>query len=256
MSYKNLLYEITDNTAVITLNRPEKMNSLDEQLIKDITGLFTELASNEDIKVVILTGSNNNFCSGLYLDYLQKISEYSIEENRNDSRMFRDMLLSIYNCPKPVIAKVSGYALAGGCGIATCCDFIIADETAKFGYTEVKIGFIPAIVSAFLLERVSATHAKDLLLTSRLISAEEAFNIDLINKVVSLASLDEEVNKLRDLLLKNPPGSMERTKMLLRKIKDLKLEDALDYACDLNAETRMTDECRNGVSGFLNRSRK
>jgi methylglutaconyl-CoA hydratase len=171
MAFKNILYKEENGIAEVTLNRPEKMNSLDEALISELTQLFNDLSSNDNIRVVILTGAGGNFCSGLYLDYLRKISEFDLEQNREDSRKFRDLLLAVQNCSKPVIARVSGYALAGGCGLASACDIIIADDTSKFGYTEVKIGFIPAIVLMFLLKRVSETHAKELLLTARFIGS-------------------------------------------------------------------------------------
>lgn len=255
MPYKNILYNTKDNIANITLNRPEKMNSLDEVLISELTDIFNNITTDPDIKVVVLSGASGNFCSGLYLDYLQKISEYSLEENKADSQRFKDMLLNIYYCPKPVIAKVSGYALAGGCGIASCCDFIIADDTAKFGYTEVKIGFIPAIVMIFLLKRISETHAKDLLLTSRIITADEAFKIGFINKVVSQSGLDKSVSDLCSLLLKNYASSIKLTKEMFRNVPSMNLETAFDYACDLNAETRMTEDCKKGISKFLNKGK-
>jgi len=153
MSYNKILTEEKDNTVKITLNRPEKRNSLDEEMISELTDAFGKFSDDKKTRSIILTGSGGNFCSGLYLDYLQKISEYDILENKADSQKFRNMLLSIYNCRKPVIAMVDGYALAGGCGIASACDFIVSSDKAQFGYTEVKIGFIPAIVMVFLLKR-------------------------------------------------------------------------------------------------------
>lgn len=253
MGFKNILYKVEDGVAEVMLNRPEKMNSLDEDLISELTDLFHDFNTNNDVHVIVLTGSAGNFCSGLYLDYLQKISEFDILQNKEDSQKFKDMLLSIYYCSKPVIAKVSGYALAGGCGIASCCDFIIADETAKFGYTEVKIGFIPAIVMLFLLKRVSETHAKDLLLTARIISAEEAMNMGLINNVVPAEELDTSINNLCGLLKKNSLTSIKLTKEMFRNIDGMTLENALAYACDLNAITRLTPDCKEGVAKFLNK---
>jgi methylglutaconyl-CoA hydratase len=256
MSFKNILYNVTDGVAEVVLNRPEKMNSLDEFLISELTGLFNQISDNKDIKAVVLSGAGENFCSGLYLDYLQKISKYDIAENKVDSQNFKKMLLSIYYCSKPVIAKISGYALAGGCGIATACDIIIADESAKFGYTEVKIGFIPAIVLPFLMKRVPETHAKDLLLTARIISSDEAYEIGLINRITSKDELDSEVKELCNLFVKNSSNSMALTKEMFRNVPAMTFEDALDYACDLNANTRMTEDFKNGIAKFLNREKK
>lgn len=251
MGLKNIVYKVESGIADIMLNRPEKMNSLDENLIVELTGLFRDFNSNDDVKCIVISGEAGNFCSGLYLDYLQRISEYNILQNKEDSRKFRDMLLAIYCCTRPVIAKVRGYALAGGCGIASCCDFILADETAKFGYTEVKIGFIPAIVMMFLLKRVGETHAKDLLLTSRIIDSDEALRMGLINKVVPSVDLDNVVNELASSLMKNSASSIKLTKEMFATISGMSIDAALEYACDMNAITRMTDDCRAGIAKFL-----
>jgi methylglutaconyl-CoA hydratase len=255
MKYQNINYSAKDNIAEIILNRREKMNSLDEILISELTEIFNNISNDENIKVAVISGAGGNFCSGLYLDYLQKISGYDLVQNKTDSHRFKDMLLSIYNCSKPVIAKVSGYALAGGCGIATCCDFIVADETAKFGYSEVKIGFIPAIVMVFLLKRVSENWAKDLLLSSRLINSEEALRMGLITRVVKNDEIDKIVKQMCDTLVKYPSISILQTKEMLRIVPDLNFDKALEYACDENASIRMTEDFKTGLSNFLNRNK-
>ncbi|MGH2574521.1 MAG: enoyl-CoA hydratase/isomerase family protein [Ignavibacteria bacterium] len=255
MRFKNILYKEDDSSAEVALNRPEKMNALDDTLISEITQVFTELNGNKNVKCIILSGSGGNFCSGLDIAYLQKISGFDLNENKLDSHRFKDMLLSIYNCSKPVVAKVSGYALAGGCGIATCCDFIIADETAKFGYTEVKIGFIPAVVSIFLMKKVRETQARDLLLTARVINSDEALSMGLVNILVNQSELDSEVKKMCELINKNSSNSISLTKELLRKIATMGFETALEYACDINTTTRMTEECRDGLAKFLSRKK-
>ena len=255
MGLKNILYKVENGIAEIMLNRPEKMNSLDEELIHDLGDMMRDFSINEDVKVVVLTGAEGNFCSGLYLDYLQKISEYDILQNKEDSRRFKNMLMNIYNCSKPVIAKVKGYCLTGGCGIASACDIIVADETAKFGYTEVKIGFIPAIVMLFLLKRVSETHAKDLLLTARMIGSDEAYRMGFINHFVSSADIDAKVIDICEMLKKNSSSSLKLTKEMFSNIAGMDFENALEYACDLNAITRMTPDCKDGVAKFLNKNR-
>lgn len=255
MGLKNILYKIEDGVAEIVLNRPEKMNSLDEELILDLTGMMRDFSVNEEVKVIVITGAEGNFCSGLYLDYLQKISEYDILQNKDDSRRFKDLLMSIYGCSKPVIAKVKGYCLAGGCGIASACDIIVADETARFGYTEVKIGFIPAIVMLFLLKRVSETHTKDLLLTARTIDSNEALQMGFINHSVTASQLDAKVLEIAETFKKNSASSLKLTKEMFTNITGMDFEKALEYACDLNAITRMTPDCKAGVSKFLNKNK-
>jgi methylglutaconyl-CoA hydratase len=217
--------------------------------------MMKDFSVNDEVQVVVITGANDNFCSGLYLDYLQKISEYDILQNKEDSRKFKNLLMNIYNCSKPVIAKVRGYCLAGGCGIASACDIIVADESAKFGYTEVKIGFIPAIVMLFLLKRVSETHAKDLLLTARMIDSKEAYRMGLINHFVQSNEIDAKVNEICGELKKNSPSSLKLTKEMFSAISGMDFEKALEYACDLNAITRMTPDCKDGVQKFLSKNK-
>ena len=156
----NILVEKNGLTAKVILNRPEKRNSLDEKMIMQLKETIDELSEDKETKSILITGAGENFCSGLYLDYLNRISQYDILQNKEDSLKFKELLCSIYNCKKPTISMVKGYALAGGCGIATACDIIIASDKSQFGYTEVKIGFIPAIVMVFLLKRVSETMLK------------------------------------------------------------------------------------------------
>ncbi len=256
MSYNKILIEELTQTKIIILNRPEKRNSLDEEMIAELTDAFQNFSEDKETKSIILRGAGENFCSGLYLDYLQKISGYDILQNREDSKKFKDLLLSIYNCKKPVIAMVDGYALAGGCGIASACDLIIASDRAQFGYTEVKIGFIPAIVMIFLLKRVSEAHAKDLLLTSRFISGEEAYRIGLINYLTPHSKLESAAKVLCEDFNKLPMSSLSLTKEMFRNVSSMSFESALEYAVDLNAITRMTEECKNGVKNFLNKNKK
>lgn len=240
-------------TKKLILNRPEKRNSLDEEMIAGITDAMNKFSSDKETKSVIITGAGGNFCSGLYLDYLNKISEFDILENKQDSENFKNMLLSIYNCKKPTIAMVNGYALAGGCGIASACDIIVASDKAQFGYTEVKIGFIPAIVMVFLLKRVTETHAKDLLLLSKFITGTEAYNIGFVNYLVEEYMLESYSEKLCECLNQLPSSSVMLTKEMFRNVASMSFESALEYAVDMNALTRMTEECRNGIKRFLSK---
>ncbi len=256
MSYRKIVVEQKGLTRHVTLNRPEKRNSLDEEMIAELTAVMKQSSEDKSTGTVLLKGAGGNFCSGLFLDYLHKISQFDILENKADSSRFKDMLLSIYRCRKPVIAMVDGYALAGGCGIASACDYIIASDKSQFGYTEVKIGFIPAIVMIFLLKRVSEKDAKELLLTSKFISGEEAVKIGFANAVVPAEELDSRAEEVCESLNKLPQSSIALTKEMFSGISSMSFESALEYAVDMNAITRMTEECRNGVSNFLKKSSK
>ncbi|HEY5123047.1 MAG TPA: enoyl-CoA hydratase/isomerase family protein [Ignavibacteria bacterium] len=248
-----ILVEKKGLTATVTLNRPEKRNSLDEQMIIDLKTAIDKLSEDKETKSIVITGAGGNFCSGLYLEYLNQISNYDILQNKEDSLKFKELLCSIYNCKKPTIAKVHGYALAGGCGIATACDIIIASDQSQFGYTEVKIGFIPAIVMVFLLKRVSETYAKDLLLTSRFASGDEALRMGLINYLVKEKDLESSTMKLCEELNTLPLSSVTLTKEMFKNVASMSFESALEYAVGMNAITRMTPECKKGIFNFLNK---
>lgn len=249
--YKRILIEESGQTKKLILNRPDKRNSLDEEMVSEITNAMNKFSTDEVTKSVIITGAGGNFCTGMNLEYLHKISEFDILENKKDSENLKNMLLSIYNCKKPTIAMVNGYALAGGCGIASACDIIVTSDRAQFGYTEVKIGFIPAVVLVFLLKRVTETHAKDLLLFSKFITGKKAYEIGFANYVVDENMLENYTYELCKCLNQMPSSSVMLTKEMFKNVDSMSFESALEYAVDMNALTRMTDECKNGLKRFL-----
>jgi methylglutaconyl-CoA hydratase len=252
MNYTSLLVEKTASVASITLNRPDKRNALNPTLIAEITHAFTTLGSDDDTKVIVLQANGKVFCAGMDLAYLQQISENSVMQNKADSRTFHEMLYAIYTCPKPVIARVQGAAIAGGCGIASVCDIVIASrEKSLFGYSEVKIGFIPAIVSVYLVRRIGGMHAQRLLLTAENISAEEAFRLGFVTKVADDADLDKAVQETAQMLAANSSSAMALTKEILSALPNMSLEAALNHAVAMNALARTTDDFKRGVAGFL-----
>jgi len=248
-----ILVEKKGLTARLILNRPEKRNSLDEDMIQGLKENVDELSEDKETKSIVITGAGGNFCSGLCLEYLNRITKFDILQNKQDSQSFKELLCSIYNCKKPTIAMVRGYALAGGCGIATACDIIVASDKSQFGYTEVKIGFIPAIVMVFLLKRVSETYAKDLLLSSRFVSGDEALRMGLINYLEKDEELEAFTDKLCDDLNTLPLSSVMLTKEMFKNVVSMSFESGLEYAVGMNAITRMTPECKKGVYNFLNK---
>ncbi len=248
-----LLVEKDGSTALVTLNRPAKRNSLDQQLIGGLTQAFEALGADESVRVIVLSGVGGHFCSGLYLNYLEEINQFGTLENLKDSQHFLNLLLSIYRCPKPVIAKVQCYALAGGCGIASACDLIIADESAVFGYTEARFGFIPALVAAFLLRRVGESHAKDMLLTARFVDAAEAKSMGFLNKLVKADALNQTIDEYVATLAKNSASSLALTKGMFEHLGSMSLGASLNYARDLNALTRTTDDFKAGLAKFLSK---
>ncbi len=237
--------------ATITLNRPEKRNALSPELIKEISERFDFLVSDEDVRVVILTGEGGVFCAGADLEYIQKLADFGAEENLADSRSLRDLYWKIYTYPKIVIAQVHGAALAGGCGLANVCDVVFAADDSTFGYTETMIGFIPALVSVFLTRKIGEQHARELLLSARKFTADEAYSLGMINSVIPCPQLEETVKSYALSVARNSPSAIALTKKMLATTSGMALEPALEYAASMNALARGTEDCKKGIAKFL-----
>jgi methylglutaconyl-CoA hydratase len=250
MSYSTVQFERNAEIATITLGRPEKRNAISTQMIEDLLAALDE-AESAPVRVVILTGSGTAFCSGMDLEGLRGISRQSHAENLDDSRRMARMFHRLYSFPKPVITAVNGAAIAGGCGIATLADFTLAVPEAKFGYTEVKIGFVPALVSVFLRRQIGEKSARDLLLSGRIIDASEAHRIGLVTEVVSAESLPARAREIAGILLAASPTSIVRTKRLLLSYDEATLQRELEAAILTNADIRSTEDFREGLSAFL-----
>src|SRR5258705_10041365 len=212
--YSTLLLEHNGPTATITFNRPEKRNAISPKMMCDLQSALDEIEKDRT-RVAILTGACNVFCAGMDLETLSAMAQQSPQENQEDSRRLARLFRRIWSFPKPLIAAVNGHALAGGCGIATLCDFTLAVPEAKFGYTEVKIGFLPAIVSVFLTRQIGEKRARDLLLTGRLVDAPEAKELGLINEIVPADKLMSRVNELAEVIIAARPSIVTRAKRLL-----------------------------------------
>ncbi len=250
MPYTTLQLAYDTAVATVTLNRPDKRNALSFELIDELLAALDEVAESE-AKVLVITGAGKAFCAGMDLDNLRAITSQSQAENVKNSEVVARLFRAIYDFRLPTIAAVNGPAIAGGCGIATFCDFTIASTEAKFGYTEVRIGFTPAIVSAFLLRQVGEKHARDLLLTGRIIGAEDAYRMGLVNEVVSPEQLLPRVHQLASQLLENSPASLIATKRLLSAYAGKELDEQVSLGVEENARIRTTEDFREGVSSFL-----
>lgn len=247
-----LLVERREGVAEIILNRPDKRNALSAGLVEELRDVLSEMRRDDAVRVVVLRGNGKAFCAGADLAYLQQLAEFSVLENMADSRLLQETLHSLYTFPRPVVAKVHGPAIAGGCGLATVCDFVVAGrERAVFGYSEVKIGFIPAIVMVYLVRKIGDTQARRLLLSAEQISAGEAHRLGLATHVVDDEQLDGAVQELVDTLLANSSSAMMLTKEMLNNVHGMSLDAGLRYASSMNALARQTDDCRNGIARFL-----
>ena len=243
-------YEIKNEIGILTLNRPEKRNALHPELVRQMKIKLKEAAIDDSVKVLIITGEGKSFCAGADLEYLNEMKEYSSFENEKDSRELAELFLMIYYFPKPVIAAVNGAAIAGGCGFASVCDIIVADElNARFGYSEVKIGFIPAIVSTFLIRRGGEGMAKQLLMSGEIIDSKRAYETGFANYLYSnaLTGALDVASKLKN----NSLESMKLTKDMINRVSTLSIEDAVEYCIGLNTISRTTKDFKEGLNNFL-----
>jgi methylglutaconyl-CoA hydratase len=250
MSYSTLTLETSDRIATITFNRPEKRNAISFTLVGEFMRALDEVAGS-DAQVVVVTGAGKAFCAGMDLEDLKNLLGLTAEQNVRDSQTMANLFRRLYEFPLPTIAAVNGAAIAGGTGIATMCDFTLAVPEAKFGYTEVRIGFVPAIVSSFLVLQVGHKIARDLLMTARLFDAAEAHRFGLVNEVVAPADLLPRARALAQQLMENSPSSVRSTKRLIngfiKEILDRQIADAVQD----NARIRTTADFREGISSFL-----
>ncbi len=249
-----ILAESANGVRTLTLNRPDKRNALSPELIEELTAALHEAESCE-CGVVILTGAGPAFCSGLDMESLETTTASTPEEQRHDSENMARVLRTLYEFPKPIIAAVNGPAIAGGMGLATIPDFTLATPESKFGYTEVRVGFVPAIVASFLLRQVGEKHTRDLLLTGRLIKAQEALELGLVTQIVQADELMRTARALAQSLLLNSPQAMQSVKRLLAKHARRRLDEELADAIDANAQQRSTEDFKEGIRAFLQRRR-
>ena len=248
--YQYMLVESSHGVQTITLNRPEKRNSLSPELIEELTQALGEAATC-DCGVIILTGAGSAFCSGLDMEHLETMNARTPEEHRKDSENMAHVLRILYEFPKPIIAAVNGPAIAGGMGLATLCDFTLAVPDARFGYTEVRVGFIPAIVATFLARQIGEKRTRELLLSGRIMKADEALRLGLVTKIVQPEELRGEAIALARNLLLNSPQAMRAVKELLELHAQGRLDHELEEAIAANALQRSQADFKEGVKAFL-----
>lgn len=249
-----ILYEVVGPIARISLNRPEKKNALNATLVDGLKKALRQANDDHEVRVVVITGAGPDFCSGADLSALELISKASVSENTEDARSLMELFLLIRQVSVPVIAAVSGRALAGGCGLASACDIVLASSTARFGYPEVKIGFVPAMVMAILRRNISEKRAFELLTRGAEIGAEEARQFGLVNQIFNEEDFDEEVTAYAQGFVIMSKSAVALTKALLYQTDGMAFTDALETGLDVNVIARMTDDCQKGIERFLKKS--
>ncbi|NND72791.1 MAG: enoyl-CoA hydratase/isomerase family protein [Rhodothermales bacterium] len=234
------------------MNHPDNRNALNYNMVSDLINAFNEVKGRDSVRAVVLTGAGSAFSAGADLKALEALSSATFDENLQDSSRLAELFETIYRFPKVVIARINGHAIAGGTGLAAVCDFAIASEEAKMGFTEVRIGFVPAIVMVFVTRKLREADSRDLMLRGHLIQAAEAADMGLINMAVSADALDDTVSELAlEIATMTSSQSIERTKRLLAEIQSMSISDGLKVAARENAEARATEDCLAGITAFL-----
>jgi methylglutaconyl-CoA hydratase len=250
-SYRKIIYQAENGVVRITLNRPDKRNALDAEMISELRETMRVSAEDASIRVVLLTGAGEDFCSGADLAGLQRTAESGVLENMADARVMAELFMQMRHHPRPIVASVRGRALAGGCGLATAADVILAGESAQFGYPEVNIGFVPAMVMPILRRSVSEKRAFDLIAMGEIVSAQTAFEIGIITRVFTDETFDIEVEAYVSKLAAQPGSAVTLSKNLLYHMDSLPFEAAIESGVQINAIARMTDDCKRGIERFL-----
>ncbi|UCH90281.1 MAG: enoyl-CoA hydratase/isomerase family protein [Thermoplasmata archaeon] len=251
-NFTSLSLTQTDNKiTTVTLNKPEIHNAFNDTLIAELSECFIKLGEDEDTRLIILTGSGKSFCAGADINWMKAMIDYSHEQNISDSQNLAEMFKIIDECPKPVIGRINGSAFGGGVGLVAVCDVAIAAEDAKFSFSEVKLGIIPAVVSPYVIARIGPGHARKLFITGERFDANTALNIGLIHGLVPEAGLDEDVGAVAETILANGPAAMHQVKKLIAKWLDMDSESYREFTVDKIAKLRTSPEGQEGLKAFL-----
>lgn len=249
-----LLYDVSDGVATLTLNRPDKRNALNGALVQALKDGLTRAEADETVRVVALRGAGKDFCSGADLAEMERIATMGLEENVEDARSLGALFGQMRRHPRPVVAVVHGRALAGGCGLASACDLVLARDDAELGYPEVHLGFVPALVMTILRRKVGEGQAFELVAQGDRFDAQEARRLGLVNRIFAASSFDDDVVAYLKRLAAKPASAVTLTKSLLYELDELDFDAGLERAAEVNAEARMTEACKEGVRRFLERS--
>jgi methylglutaconyl-CoA hydratase len=248
---QTILYETENKIARVTFNRPEVHNAFNDTMIKELSTVFDDIEKNPNVRVVIVTGAGKSFCAGADLNWMRLVKDYSYDDNLNESLDLAEMLYKIYASSKPTIARVNGTAIGGGTGLVAVCDIAIASSAAKFSFSEVKLGLIPACISPYVIKKCGEGKCREFFLTGERMTAEKACAAGLVNLVVPLEEIDVVVDKFVDQLISSGPEAIKKCKELLRKVPEMSFDDAKKYTAEVIAQLRISDEAQEGMNAFL-----
>ena len=251
MKYETIEIQKEKDVVTVYLNRPEVHNAMNEKLMKELTTCFKELSRDNDTRVIILTGKGKSFCAGADLNWMKSMVKYSKEENIRDSRLLSDLFEAIYNCPKPVIGRINGHAFGGGLGLFAVCDIAIAVPNCKFAFSEVKLGIIPAVISTYIIRRISLSSMRRLFITGERFESDYAKDIGLVDYVVSEDKIDEKIQMYVKLLRSSGPKAIEEVKKLVDSCEKMDVEKYKEHTVKKISELRVSDEGQEGINAFL-----
>ena len=251
MNYETLVYTKKDDVATVTLNRPDVHNAMNEVLMNELTRCFQQLAIDDSLTVVILTGNGESFCAGADLHWMKNMMNFSKQENQNDSRLLLDMYETIYSCPKPVIGRVNGHAFGGGIGLLAICDITITVPESKFAFSEVKLGLVPAVISTFVAPRMTPADMRRLFITGERFDSITAYEIGLIDLVVPPEKLEETVNSCVEQVRSSGPTAIKEIKHLVDNLIKMDVKKYKEFTVQKISELRVSQEGQEGIKGFL-----
>ena len=249
--FQTIRYEAKNNVASVIFNRPDVHNAFDDVMIRELSEVFERLSTQSEIRVVILTGEGKSFCAGADLNWMRRVKDYSYEDNLRESLDLSDMLYKIYSCPKPTIARVNGAAIGGGTGLVAVCDIAVAARTARFSFSEVKLGLIPACISPYVVKKCGEGRCREFFLTGERLTADKALQSGLVNAVCDLGDLDAAVDHYTMQLVSSGPGAITTCKELLRRVPQMSYDEVKRYTAEIIAQIRISEEGQEGMTAFL-----
>jgi len=255
MTYKTIELSKDKNVVTVALNRPDVHNAIDETMMEELTSCFNELATDENVRIIIFTGNGKSFSAGADLNWMKSMANYSKKENIQDSRLLLDLYESIYNCPKPVIGKINGHAFGGGIGLIAVCNLTIAPPGLKFAFSEVKLGIIPSVISTFVGKRIGVANMRRLFITGERFTTDHAVKIGLIDFMVDQEELDKKIQEYVDIIQSSGPIAIKEVKNLISRYEALDTQKYKEFTVEKIAELRISKEGQEGIKAFLEKRR-
>ena len=253
MNYDTITFKTDDRIARVTFSRPEIHNAFNSTMIAEMTGVFGKIEKDEDIRVVLLTGEGKSFCAGADLNWMRGVIKQTFDQNLAESNALAELFNKIYRCRRPVIGRINGAAIGGGTGFVAVCDMAIAARSAKFSFSEVKIGVVPACIGPYVVKKMGEGKARELFITGERMNAERAHEVGLVNKVVDDDQLDDAVDALVKTLLSSGPEAVAMAKKLVREVPEMTPAQFKPYTAEMIAKLRVSDEGQEGMDAFLNK---